>query len=1011
MAKRTPIVRGDRLTYQHQEHERVLTVDTPDWYAWLESASAFAYTSDEGRFTARRERAGNQRGGWYWKAYRSRRGKLASFYLGKSETLSVARLKAVARELAGAEATITPDSDRGSHVPLAPSTPQETRGESLVPLLATKLHRPPPRSHLVRRPHLTARLTQGVEGPLTLVSAPAGFGKTTLLAQWLADSSTPSAWLSLDEGENDPARFLMYLIAAVQTVSASVGAGILGMLQSPQPPPVASLLSALINDLSTVQEPFVLVLDDYHSIDSQVVDQALSFLLEHLPSQLHLVISTREDPRLPLARLRVGDQLREVRVAELRFTPAEATEYLNQVMGLHLSKEDVAALERRTEGWIAGLHLAALSLQGQPDTADFIASFTGGHRFVLDYLVEEVLQRLPERVQMFLLRTSILKRLCGPLCDAVLRGAIGSGQATLEYLDHANLFLVALDNERRWYRYHHLFAELLQLRLRQSIAAANGEEMASLAESHSRASIWFEEQGLELEAFQHAAAANDVERAERLMGGQGIPLHMRGAAMAILEWLRSLPTVVMDARPSLWVRYASLLLVNGQTTGVEEKLQAAETALQGAEPTDQIQDLIGRIAAARATLALTRYQVEPMIAQSRRALEYLPPANLSLRANAYWTLGFAYFLEGDLAGARQAYTEGISLGQTADALFTTLLSTIGLGQVQERENQLHQAAQTYRRVLRLAGDQPFQAICEAQLGLARVLYEWNELDTASQHGQAGLHLARQYESVVDRFIICEVFLARLRLAEGDTDGAAALLAEAGQSALQNNFVYRIPEVAAVQVLTLLQQGSVEAAALLAEAHDLPLSRARVHLAQGDPARALAVLEPRRRQVEAKGWADERLRVLVLQTVALQAQGEKTLAVQLLLEALALAEPGGYIRLFVDEGDPMAHLLAVAQSEGRMPDYIGRLLAVWKAERQTGKDPSHLAAARPPIEPLSRREGEVLQLLALGLSNHEIAGRLVLALDTVKGHNRSIFSKLQVQRRTGAVARARELGLL
>ncbi|PWT77755.1 MAG: hypothetical protein C5B60_02155, partial [Chloroflexi bacterium] len=773
MAKRTPIVRGNTLTYQHEDQDHLLTVDTPDWYAWLESASTFAFTSEAGRFTARRERAGNQRGGWYWKAYRTRRGKLASLYLGKSETLTLSRLETVARGLADARVETTPESNGGTGVPSTPAAAQATRDESLTPLLATKLHRPLPRPHLVRRPHLTAQLTQGLDATLTLVSAPAGFGKTTLLAQWLTDSGIPSAWLSLDEGENDPARFLLYLVAAMQTVAASVGAGILRMLQSPQPPPTHVLLTALINDLSVIEDPFVLVLDDYHAIDSQVVDQALRFLLEHLPSQLHLVISTREDPRLPLARLRAEGHMNEVRVANLRFTPAEAAEYLNLIMDLHLSREDIAALERRTEGWIAGLHLAALSLQSQPDTAGFIQSFTGSHHFVLDYLGEEVLQRQPERVQTFLLRTSILKRLCGSLCDAVLQGSVGSGQAILEYLDHANLFLVPLDNERRWYRYHHLFAELLQQRLQQSIAASSsGAEETAVTESHVRASIWYEEQGLELEAFQHAAAANDVERAERLMGGKGIPLHMRGAAMAILDWLRSLPTAVMDARPSLWVRYASLILVNGQTTGVEEKLQAAETALRGAELDDQIRDLIGRIAAARATLALTRYQVEPMIAQSQRALEYLPPANLSLRANACWTLGFAYFLQGDRAGARQAYTEGISLGQTAGALYTALLSTIGLGQVQEAENQLHPAAETYRRVLQLAGDQPFQAICEAHLGLARVLYEWNELDTAERHGQQGLHLARQYESVVDRFIICEVFLARLRLAEGDMDGAA-----------------------------------------------------------------------------------------------------------------------------------------------------------------------------------------------------------------------------------------------
>jgi len=535
-----------------------------------------------------------------------------------------------------------------------------------------------------------------------------------------------------------------------------------------------------------------------------------------------------------------------------------------------------------------------------------------------------------------------------------------------------------------------------------------------VAKFHIRASQWYEDNGLDIEAFHHAAAANDVERAERLIEGKGIPLHFRGAVTAILDWLATLPPTVLNARPSLWWRYAALLLVNGQTTGVEEKLQAAEAALQGAEPDDKTQYLVGQIAAARATLALTRYQVEPMIAQSRRALEYLPTHNLSLRANANWTLGYAYYLQGDRAAARQAYTEAISLSQASGNIFTTILATIGLGNVQEADNQLHLAAQTYRRVLQVAGDQPLQIIYAAHLGLAQVLYEWNDLDAAEKHGRQSLNLARQYDRVIDRFIVCDVFLARLKLARGDVAGAAAILVQADQSARQQNFVYRIPEVAAAQVLALIRQGNLAAATHLAETHELPISQARVHLAQGETSTALAVLEPFRRQVEAKGWEDERLKVMVLQAVAHHAHGEKEKAVQLLGAALALAEPGGFIRLFVDEGPPMARLLSEATAHGIMPDYVGKLLAVFETEKQKREDKSPLSPATPAqplIEPLSQRELEVLQLIAQGLSNREISERLFIALITVKGHNQKIFGKLQVRRRTEAVARARELGLL
>jgi LuxR family maltose regulon positive regulatory protein len=888
-----------------------------------------------------------------------------------------------------------------------------------APVLATKLYIPPPRPKVVLRPRLVEQLDEGLRTgrKLTLISAPAGFGKTTLLSEWVTTCPQPVAWLSLDEGDNDPARFLTYLVAALQTIAANIGQGALAVLRSPQPPPVESILTTLLNDIAAVPHNFVLVLDDYHVIDSRPVEHALTFLLEHLPPRMQLVIATREDPDLPLARLRALNKLSELRAADLRFIPAEAAEFLNRVMGLTLRAEDIAALETRTEGWIAGLQLAAISMQGHQDISGFIQSFTGSHHFVMDYLVEEVLQQQPESVQTFLLRTSILDRLCGPLCDAVLLDPSASGQKTLEYLEHANLFIVPLDDERRWYRYHHLFAELLRQRLQHAAFNNNGDDGQAMAGLHIRASQWYEDNGLDIEAFQHAVAAHDVERAERLSAGKGIPLHLRGATTAILNWLSSLPTAVLNARPWLWIRHASLLLVSGQTIGVEEKLQAAEAALQAqqsAAPDDKTRNFLGQIAAARATLALTRYQVETMLAQSRRALEYVHPDNLTTRSSALWTLGYAYFLQGDRAAAGRAYTEAIALSQTPGNTFFTILSTIGLGNVQEAQNELHLAAQTYRRVLQLAGDQPLQIVHEAHLGLARVLYEWNDLEAAEQHGRQALHLARQYESVIDRFIICEMFLARLKLAQGDVAGAAAILAQAGQSARQKNFVYRIPEVAAAQVLTLLRQGNLVTAAQLAQAHELPISRARVYLAQGDTSAALALLESFRRQAQAKDWQDERLKAMVLQAIAFHAHGEKDKAVQLLGDALALAEPGGFLRIFVDEGLPMAQLLSAVAAHGIMPDYTGKLLAIFEAEAHKKDNESHPLSAstiQPLVEPLSPRELEVLRLIAQGLSNREISERLFLALNSVKGHNQKIFDKLQVQRRTEAVARARELGLL
>jgi LuxR family maltose regulon positive regulatory protein len=874
-----------------------------------------------------------------------------------------------------------------------------------APILATKLYIPPPRPKIVVRPRLIERLNEGfLPGrKLTLVSAPAGSGKTTLISEWLAGCSQKAAWLSLDEGDNDLARFLTYLVVALQIIEANLGKGVQGALQSPQLPPIDSILTALLNEITNISHDFILVLDDYHAIDTKAIEDALAFLLDNMPPQMHLVIATREDPPLPLARYRVRGQLTELRAADLCFTASEAAEFLTRVMGLGLSVEDISALENRTEGWIAGLQLAALSMVGHLDIAGFIRSFTGSHHFVLDYLVEEVLQHQTQDVQNFLICTSTLDRLCGSLCEAILLTPTGSGQETLEYLEHANLFIVPLDNERKWFRYHHLFGELLRQRLGQSLTP--GE----ITDLHIRASAWHENNGFAFEAFRHAAAAQDVERAERLIGNKDMGLHFHSVATAVLDWLASLPGTVLDARPSLWVRSATVALMAGQTTGVEEKLRAAEKAMQNAAPDDKSRDLIGQIACARATLALTRYDPEAMIIQARRALEYLPTDDLVFLFTANWALATASFLQGDRVTAARASREGIAISQKSGDIFSTILSTSSLGQVQELENQLHQAAETYQRVLLLSGEYPHPNAGEVHLGLARIYYEWNDLEAAEQHGQQSLQLTRQYDRVIDRFIISEVFLVRLKLAQGEVENAATLLAEIEQSARQQNFLLRLPEIATAQVLILVRQGNLPAAAQLARLYELPLSHARVLVAQKDPSAALAVLEPLRRQMEARGWADERLKTLVLQAVAFYLYGEKSQAFQVLNEALTLAEPGGFIRLFVDEGEQMADLLTeMRKEESRKKNYIHKILAAFG--KQKYNLPSSLV--HPPlVQSFSQRELEILQLIAQGHSNREIGKRLFLALDTVKGHNRRIFEKLQVQSRTEAVARARELGLI
>ena len=505
---------------------------------------------------------------------------------------------------------------------------------------------------------------------------------------------------------------------------------------------------------------------------------------------------------------------------------------------------------------------------------------------------------------------------------------------------------------------------------------------------------------------RHAASANDFERAARLVEGDGHPLYHRGAVTPVLNWLESLPTILLDTKPSLWVMYAEVLMTRGQLDRAEEKYQAAEAALQDTKLDAETRDLLGRIANGCASLASFQNQPEKMIALSLKALDLLHPDNLAIRAAVSLNLGYAYQLQGNRTAASQAYTEAITNGQTAEHTIVVILATVRLGDIQAEENLLRQAVQTYQRALQLSGDHPLPYVGEAHLGLARIYYEWNDLDAAHHHGQQGVQLTRQIE---DRSpsIACEALLIRLKLAQGDVAGAVAILDDVNQSFHQRQLMYHVPELAAVQVLTLLHQDDLVAVAKLVQTHELPLSQARVHLAQGDATAALAVLDPLRQQVEVKGWKDETLKIMVLQAIALHKHGDTDQAVELLGEALVLAEPGGFIRTFMDEGTPMVQLIKETTKRGIMPDYTSKLLAAFETEKHGDITPP----PQPLVEPLSQREVEVLQLVAQGLSNREISERLFLVLDTVKGHNRRIYGKLGVKNRTQAINKAISLKIL
>lgn len=858
----------------------------------------------------------------------------------------------------------------------------------MTTILTTKLYAPPVTTQ-IQRDDMLARLDAGVRGKLTLVSAPAGFGKTSLVSAWAEASERPTAWLSLDSADGDPVRFLAYCIAAVQTIVPSFGDSIYQALQSPSPPPTATLLPPLTNALAALGTPLTLVLDDYHLVADEDIDGILQFLLDHHPPPLHLVIITRTDPDLALGRLRARGQLTEVRAADLRFSRDEAAAFLADVMGLSLDSDVVAQVIARTEGWAAGLQLAALAI-GQHDNADdFLTSFTGSHQYVLDYLIEEVLRHQPPDVQGFLLQTALLDRFCAPLCDAVCEGLPPSDEM-LRTLARGNLFLVPLDSAGRWYRYHHLFGDLLRERMR---ATQNSE---TLAAAHKKASDWYAANGYALEAFQHASAINDIERVLAVVQNGESPLYLQGDAPPVIAWLDTLPAATLTANPSLLVMQAITLTVTGKRIEtLPSKLQAAEDALRDSEPDNPTRDLLGQIATMRALLAVPVYQLEMMQAESSRALDLLAPHNIAVRTLATWANGLAHQHLGHHDTARQCYIDTVSISERTGNLMMTVGALTCLGQIYEATNQLYQAAEAYEDVLARIGEPYWPATCEAHLGLARVAYQWDDLDRAEHHAQLGLTLGEQLENV-DTPAACAVVLARIAHARGDLDRAADQLTVASGIAKQRHATLQMAHIAAEQVRLHIKRGQLTAAAQRLHDHDDAISRARLHIRRSEPAEARAALQSHTAETASVQLQHD---ILMAAIHAQHGDDERTNAA--LMRALTAAAPHDIVRVFVDEGEAVAGLV-MGIDEGLMPQFIARLRAAFQTEQ---------AANQPLVEPLSARELEILRLVAEGLSNRDISEQLFLALDTVKGHNRRIYAKLGVKRRTEAVARARDLGLV
>lgn len=877
------------------------------------------------------------------------------------------------------------------------------------PLITTKFNVPARRRATVPRPRLTDRLS--AHARLLLVAAPAGFGKTSIVSEWLASlhDGARVAWVSLDERDNDGDLFWSYLITALDRAVPGAGTAALELLRS-NPAPLEAVLATLINDLDSAATPVVLVLDDFHAIDSTAVQAGMAFLVDNMPSNVRLVIATRADPALPLARLRSRSELVELRASDLRFTPAEASAYLNDVMGLEIREDDVVALGDRTEGWIAAIQLAALSMQGRDDSGAFIAGFTGDDRYVVDYLVEEVLQRQPEAVRTFMLETSILSRLTGDLCDAVT-GASG-GAATLEALDRANLFLVPLDDHREWYRYHHLFAEMLRARLLD-------ERSDRVDELHLRASDWFEQHGHTTEAIGHAIEASAFDRAADLIAAAMPGMQQQRQENTLVGWFEQLPAETVRSHPGLSLGFAGVLLSSGRTEGVDTLLRDAEAAAGGGS--EGTRALRSGIALYRAAQALTQGDLETASEQSGEAVELAAQGSDIDRGSSTGLRGLVLWAQGDLAAAQESWATSLESLYRAGHRSDMLGGSIAMADIQLARGRPTEAHETYRHGLEVAAtaDPPLRGAADMHVGMCDLLRERGDLEGAHRQLAAAEALG-EYAGLPQNRHRRRIAAARLLQSEGDPASALALLDEA-ERLYTPDFFPEVRPIPALRARAQLAAGrkadALEWARRTGVAVDDDLSYlrefdhttlVRVLLAGGDEkslADAGRLLGRLLSAAEEGDRGGSVLELLVLRSLALHRSGHADDSLDTLRRAVELAEPEGYLRIIADEGELMARLLGTLAKRGAESAYLRRLHAAASGNRRPR------SASQGLIEPLSDRELDVLRLLGSELAGPEISRELVVSLNTLRTHTKNIYAKLGVTSRREAVRRAAELGIL
>lgn len=898
-------------------------------------------------------------------------------------------------------------------------------------LLQTKLNIPFPRVELVARPRLRDQMNVGLSHRLTLVSAPAGFGKTTLVADWANELDLPIAWLSLDEGDNELSRFVTYTVAALQQIDPELGQDTLRLLQMSEKPSSEAIITLLINQLDTLEQKILLVLDDYHVINNLDVHQAVSLLIEQLPSYLHLIILSRTDPPFPLARLRVRQQMTEIRDKELRFTEAEATAFFNKSMSLELPPDDVAALEARTEGWIAGLQLAALSLRGHKDKHQFVKNFAGSHRQVIDYLSEDVLKLQDERVQNFLLNTSILERLSGPLCDAVT--SRNDSQKMLEELEQANLFIIPLDDERIWYRYHHLFADFLRIQLRHHQPEQSNE-------LHQRAAGWYENNDLISEAVEHALSAKDFERASRLIeiAAETI-LWVQGQWTTLLRWLEALPNETIYAHPSLALFHAWALFITGQWNAVIPILPDVKKAISTVEQSAVQENMLGEVATVEACVIYETGNMDRCIELAHKAQALLAKNNLMTRGAANYVLGLAYFGNNNFEAAHQAYQDAVVESRQADNPIITLVATGSLVQLALKQGRLRQADELYRQAIQLGKQEsgvvlgPVGVAC---VHMGEVMREWNQLESAEQILLEGIELCRQQQSMPEIVLEGTLTLARVQQASGDVHGAAEALSQAEDQLTQFHarsgdvkVIIFYVEISRVRLWLVqgnlapalqwsIKHGLVDASESEAASPEHVILLARIYLAQDKLEASLRLLDQLPKKPMTENVSSVVIEILILRALALYRMDDIREALAALAQALSLAEPEGYIRLFVDEGDSMRQLLQQTATQHADSEYVFQLLSAFP----TIEDRADKSTTQPHIDIevdetnsraklLNGREREVLRFMAAGLSNPEIARELHLSINTIKWYTSLIYRKLGVKKRAEAVNQAHDLGIL